>query len=54
MFICIFVPILKAHWITVCAEMTLTCHLSEIKATNKENEISVLLLKAEKVILMNL
>lgn len=43
MFICIFVPILKAHWITVCAEMTLTCHLSEIKATNKGNEIGVLL-----------
>lgn len=43
MFICIFVPLLKAHWITVCAEMTLTCHLSEIKATNKGNEISVLL-----------
>lgn len=36
MFICIFVPILKAHWITVCAEMTLTCHLSEIKPLIKE------------------
>lgn len=36
-------PILKAHWTTVCAETMLTHHLSEIKNTNKGNLIYVLL-----------
>lgn len=42
MFICIFVPILKAQWITVLTETMESNVIYQNKATNKRNSIRIL------------